>query len=134
MLSYKSYFVVAVGGALGSMARFWFSGLVARHFETFPWGTILVNVTGSFVIGLFFALTEPQGIWQVAPRWREFFMLGICGGDTTFSSFSLQTLNLAREGQWFYAGANVALSVVLCLVAVWLGHLLAVVFNSMKGA
>jgi CrcB protein len=133
MLSCKSYMLVALGGALGSVARFWFSGLVARHFETFPWGTLLVNVSGSFAIGLFFTLTEPQGTWQVAPRWREFFMIGICGGYTTFSSFSLQTLNLAREGQWIYAGANVVLSFVLCLVAVWLGHVLAMSFNSMKG-
>jgi len=125
---------VALGGALGSVARYWFSGVVAEHFgKTFPWGTVLVNVSCSFLIGLFFTLTEPQGSWQVAPTWREFFMVGICGGYTTFSSFSLQTLNLAREGQWLYAAANAVLSLVLCLVAVWLGHVLAASFNSMKG-
>ena len=129
-----SYILVALGGALGSVARFWFSGFVADHFgETFPWGTLLVNVSGSFVIGLFFSLTQPNGSLLVAPSWREFFMIGICGGYTTFSSFSLQTLNLARGGQWLYAGANALLSLVLCLVAVWLGHLLATSFNSMKG-
>jgi len=129
-----SYILVALGGALGSVARFWFSGLAARHLgETFPWGTLLVNVSGSFVIGLFFTLTEPEGSVLAAPSSRLFFMTGICGGYTTFSSFSLQTLNLAREGQWLYAGANAVLSLALCLVAVWLGHLLASSFNSLKG-
>lgn len=129
-----SYISIAVGGALGSVARYWFSGLVARHLgETFPWGTLLVNVSGSMIIGFFFTLTDEQGAWLVGPVWRQFFMVGICGGYTTFSSFSLQTLNLAREGQWFYAGANAVLSVVLCLLGVWLGHLLAASFNSMRG-
>ena len=67
-----SYILVAVGGALGSVARFWFSGLVSRHFgETFPWGTLLVNVSGSFVIGLFFTLTQPEGSWLVRPSWAR---------------------------------------------------------------
>src|SRR5205823_4845409 len=105
--------------------------LVARYFgETFPWGTILVNVSGSFAIGLFAALTEPGGgRWLVSPAWRQWFMVGICGGYTTFSSFSLQTLSLARAGEWFYAGANAMLSLALCLLAVWLGHLLAMSLN-----
>lgn len=123
MLSYLS---IALGGALGSVARFWFSGLIAARFgETFPLGTILVNVTGSFAIGFFATLTSPDGRVLVSPSFREFFMIGICGGYTTFSSFSLQTLNLASDGEWLYAGMNVVLSVVLCLVAVWLGHLAA---------
>ena len=121
-----SYLWIAIGGALGSVARFWFSGLVAQRFgETFPLGTILVNVTGSFAIGFFATLTSPDGRVLVSPSFREFFMIGICGGYTTFSSFSLQTLNLANDGEWLYAGLNVVLSVVLCLVAVWLGHLAA---------
>jgi|SRR5438552_1472027 len=129
-----SYILIAIGGALGSVARFWFSGLVARHYgETFPWGTLLVNVSGSFVIGLFFTLTEPEGSWLVGPSWRGFVMFGICGGYTTFSSFSLQTLNLMREGEWLYAGGNALLSFTLCLLAVWLGHLLAMSLNSLKG-
>ena len=129
-----SYILVALGGAMGSVARFWFSGLVVRHLgETFPWGTILVNVSGSFAIGLFYTLTGPEGSWWAAPSWRQFLMIGVCGGYTTFSSFSLQTLNLARDGEWLYAGANAVLSLVLCLLAVWLGHLLATSFNSMKG-
>jgi CrcB protein len=129
-----TYAMVAAGGALGSVARFWFSGLLAQRYgETFPIGTLIVNVTGSFIIGFFAALTGPDGRWLVSPTARTFFMAGICGGYTTFSSFSLQTLNLAREGEWFYAGLNAALSFVLCMLAVWLGHALALAINSAKG-
>jgi CrcB protein len=130
-----SYLWIFLGGGLGSIARFAASGLVARQFgETFPWGTLLVNVSGSFIIGWFATVTAPEGRWLVAPSFREFFMLGICGGYTTFSSFSLQTLTLVEDGQWFKAGANAALSVFLCLAAVWLGHLLALSFNPTKGS
>ena len=129
-----SYFWIFLGGGLGSIARFAGSGFIARHFgETFPWGTLLVNVTGSFIIGFFATLTDSGGRWLVAPSARQFVMLGICGGYTTFSSFSLQTLNLARDGEWFRAGANATLSFVLCLVAVWLGHVLAAYLNSTQG-
>ena len=128
------YFWVGLGGALGSVARFWASGFVARHFgETFPFGTLVVNVTGSFIIGFFSTLTGPDGRWLVAPQGRTFFMIGVCGGYTTSSSFSLQTLDLARDGEWLYAGANAALSLVLCMVAVWFGHVLAAHLNPTKG-
>lgn len=127
-------FVVFLGSGLGGLARWWLSGLVAdRVGETFPWGTLVVNVSGSLVIGLFATLTGTEGRWLAPPLLRQFFMLGVCGGYTTFSSFSLQTLNLAEDGQWFRAGANAVLSLVLCLVAVWLGHLLAVTVNTAKG-
>ena len=129
-----NYFWIFLGGGLGSIARFGASGLVARWFgETFPWGTLLVNVSGCLAIGLFGTLTAPEGRWMVSPSLRQFFMIGICGGYTTFSSFSLQTLSLAEEGEWARAGANVVASVVLCLAAVWVGHLLAVNLSSMKG-
>jgi fluoride exporter len=129
-----SYLWVAFGGALGSVARFWCSGFAAAHFgETFPWGTLLVNVAGSFVIGFFAALTGPDGRWLAASHTREFVMIGVCGGYTTFSSFSLQTLSLVQDGEWFRAGANVLASAALCLVAVWLGHVLALNLNSLKG-
>ncbi len=125
---------IALGGAIGSVLRYWFSGLIARVWgETFPWGTIIVNITGCFIIGLFFTVTGSEGRMLVTPIWRQFFMIGICGGYTTFSSFSLQTLNLANDGQWFRAGANILLSVALCLIAVWLGHVLALQINSSKG-
>ena len=127
-----AYLWIAIGGALGSVGRYWFSGVVGRHFgETFPWGTLLVNVSGSLVIGFFATLTGSDGRWLV-PAWfrQQFFMLGVCGGYTTFSSFSLQTLTLAEDGEWLYAGANILLSVVSCLAAVWLGHLLPASFNA----
>jgi CrcB protein len=130
-----AYLWVAIGGALGSVGRYWVSGLVAERFgETFPWGTILINVTGSFIIGIFAAFTDPDGRLLATPGFRQFFMIGICGGYTTFSSFSLQTLRLAQDREWLYAGGNIILSVVLCLVAVWLGYLLGTMFNSMKGS
>jgi CrcB protein len=130
-----NYLWVGVGGAFGSMARFWVSGFVARHFgETFPFGTLVVNVSGSFLIGFFATLTDTDGRWLVAPSFRTFFMAGVCGGYTTFSSFSLQTLNLARDGEWLHAGANGVLSFVLCMAAVWLGHVAAASLNPTKGA
>jgi CrcB protein len=120
------YLLVALGSGLGGLARFALSGYIAHHWgETFPWGTLLVNVTGSFLIGFFATLTEPGGRVFVSGTGRQFFMTGILGGYTTFSSFSLQTLTLARNDQWLQAGANTVASVILCLVAVWLGHILA---------
>jgi fluoride exporter len=122
---------IFVGGGAGSLARWAASNLVAHAVgETFPWGTVLVNVSGSIVIGVFAALTGPDGRWMASDAFRQFFMLGVCGGYTTFSSFSLQTLSLAEHGEWFKAGANVTLSVVLCLAGVWLGHLVASALNS----
>jgi fluoride exporter len=130
-----SYFWIAIGSALGGVARYWCSGVVARMVgETFPWGTFVVNVVGSFIIGFFATLTGPDGRLYVGSTARQFVMVGICGGYTTFSSFSLQTLNLMNDGEWFRAGANVGLSVLCCMIAVWMGHLAAVGMNSMKWA
>ena len=129
-----AYVWIAIGGALGSMARYWCSGLVAQHVgETFPWGTVVVNVVGSFVIGFFGTLTGPDGRLLVGSTARQFVMVGLCGGYTTFSSFSLQTLNLLRDGEWGYAGGNIAASVALCLLGVWLGHVAAAALNQMQG-
>lgn len=117
------YLWVALGSALGGVARYWCSGFVANRVgETFPWGTMIVNVAGSFVIGFFATLTASEGGLFVPTEARVFVMVGICGGYTTFSSFSLQTLNLVHDGEFLYAGLNVLLSVALCLVAVWIGH------------
>src|SRR6266568_3266938 len=122
---------IFVGGGLGTLARGGASGFVANRIgQTFPWGTLAVNVSGSFIIGLFATLTGTEGRFLAPASFRQFFMLGVCGGYTTFSSFSLQTLNLAEEGEWLYAGANVVFSVVSCLVAVWLGHLFAAGINA----
>jgi fluoride exporter len=128
-----SYLWVALGGALGTTARYWLSGVVARSVgETFPWGTLVINVTGSFVIGFFGALTGPDGRVFVGSTARQFVMIGVCGGYTTFSSFSLQTLNLMNDGEWLQAGANVVLSVLLCMIAVWAGVVLAGSINAMR--
>jgi fluoride exporter len=131
--SMLAYVWVALGGALGTTARYWLSGVVARSVgETFPWGTMVINISGSFVIGFFGALTGPDGRWFVGSTARQFVMIGMCGGYTTFSSFSLQTLNLANDGEWLGAGANIGLSVALCLIAVWVGVALASLINAMR--
>jgi CrcB protein len=130
-----TYLWIALGGALGSVARFacsaWVAGAVG---ETFPWGTMLINVVGSFVIGFFATLTGPDGRVLVPGDVRQFVMVGVCGGYTTFSSFSLQTLNLAQDGEYVRASLNVVLSVVLCLASVWLGHVAAMSLNAVKGS
>jgi len=129
-----NYIFVGLGSAMGGISRFWASGLVANRFgQSFPFGTLFVNVTGSFIIGFFATMTAPDGRWLVGPAGRNFFMTGFCGGYTTFSSFSLQTLNLAQDEEWLYAGGNAVLNLVLCLVAVWLGHILAEFINPAKG-
>ncbi len=130
------YFWIGLGGAIGSMARYGLGGLVSQKFgETFPFGTLAINVTGSFIIGFLGALASSEG--RLDPQSRvfvtRFLMVGVCGGFTTFSSFSLQTLNLLNDREWLYAGGNILLSVALCLVAVWLGFMLGAMLNSMKG-
>jgi CrcB protein len=125
-----SYALVALGSAIGGTLRYWLSGLIAESIgSTFPWGTLVVNVTGSAAIGFFATLTGTDGRVFVPAEWRTFFMVGICGGYTTFSSFSLQTLALAQDGEWGPALANMGMSVAACLVAVWLGHAGALLLN-----
>ena len=127
--------LVMAGGALGTGARYAISGLVAASIgETFPWGTLIINITGSFIIGFVFTLTAPDGRLMVSGGTRQFIMTGFCGGYTTFSSFSLQTLNLIRDGEWMAAGGNIAGSVTLCMIGVWLGSLTAGLINQLKGA
>jgi len=125
-----TYGWIALGSAIGGVARYWCSGLAAEAIgETFPWGTLIVNVAGSFVIGFFATLSGPDGRMLIPSDARQFVMVGLCGGYTTFSSFSLQTLNLMRDGDWLRAGGNVVLSVALCMIAVWLGHVAAAGLN-----
>lgn len=129
------YLWIAIGSALGGMARYWCSGVIAQRIgETFPWDTLVVNILGSFIIGFFAAMTGPDGRLMVSPEIRQFVMIGICGGYTTFSSFSLQTLNLLHDGEFLQAGFNIILSVILCLIFVWVGYILATFFNQVKGA
>ncbi|HEX6850842.1 MAG TPA: fluoride efflux transporter CrcB [Candidatus Polarisedimenticolaceae bacterium] len=114
---------VCFGGFLGTGARYALNGWIAQRYgETFPVGTLAVNVLGSFAIGVIYAATGPDSRWVVSPDVRQFLMIGILGGFTTFSSFSLQTLALLREGEVGAAVANVVLSVVLCLLAAWAGE------------
>ena len=118
-----AYLWICLGSALGGGCRYWISGAIARRFgESFPTGTVFVNISGCFIIGLVAALTDPEGPHLVSPAVRQFVMVGVLGGYTTFSSFGLQTLTLMQDGEWLYAFANVLLSVILCLAAVWLGH------------
>ena len=127
------FLIVFLGGGLGAALRHGINLLSARTLGTeFPYGTLIINVTGSLVIGIFAALTGPDGRVFASSTVRQFVMIGICGGYTTFSSFSLQTLNLVNDGEWFRAGANIVLSVLLCLIAVWGGVILANVFNAMR--
>ncbi len=126
----NAYFWIAVGSALGGVARHWSGEAAARLLGlAFPWGTLFVNVLGSFVIGLFFAATGPDGRVTVSAEAKAFVMVGLCGGFTTFSAFSLQTLALMQDGEWLRAGANIAASVILCLLAVWLGYVAAQVLS-----
>jgi fluoride exporter len=121
-----SYLWIGLGGALGSMLRFWLATAIGHRWgEAFPTGTLFVNVTGSFLIGLVASWgVTPDGPLP-HPTLRQFLMVGVLGGYTTFSAFSLQTLHLLRSAHWLAAGLNVLGSVALCLVAVWLGHLVA---------
>jgi len=117
------FLCICLGGFLGTGARYGLNGLVSRRFgETFPLGTLMVNVLGSFVIGVIFVATGPDSPVIVSATTRQFLMVGILGGFTTFSSFSLQTLALLREGDLGAAMANVGLSVCLCLLAAWAGE------------
>ena len=119
---FTSVLTIGLGSALGGMTRYGCALLFEQWLGAgFPWGTLFVNVTGSFAIGFLFALTAADGHWPVTDEWRLFAMAGFCGGYTTFSSFSLQTHALGRERAWAAVAANVGGSVVLCLLAVWLG-------------
>jgi CrcB protein len=121
---------VALGSVLGGMARYFVSGFVARRVgETFPWGTLIVNVSGAFLIGIFGALAESDASMLASPDPWLFAVTGFLGCYTTVSSFSLQSLALARDGQSSRAGSYVVISVGLCLAAVTAGFTLASLFK-----
>lgn len=129
------YFWIFFGSGLGGVARFALSGLVAHRFgETFPWGTFVINVTGSFLIGFVATLTDPESRILVGSTARQFLMTGVLGGYTTYSSFSLQTMALARDGEWLRAGGNALGTFILCFIAVWLGHLCAAWLNTLRSS
>jgi CrcB protein len=119
----QAYLWIGLGGALGSMARHWSNGAVGVLMGVgFPWGTLVVNVVGSLVIGFAAAVMSSDGRFPTGDAPRQFLMVGLCGGYTTFSAFSLQNLALMQSGQWASAAANAGLSVGLCMVAVWIGY------------
>jgi len=114
--------MLAVGGALGTLARYGLNGAISARIATFPLGTMVVNVTGCFAIGFIASVSGPSmGRSWLKPEWRDFLMVGFCGGYTTFSSYGIQTLNLARDGEWLHVAGNVIGSNVLGLGAVYLG-------------
>ncbi|MFM8364356.1 MAG: fluoride efflux transporter CrcB [Verrucomicrobiota bacterium] len=129
----KEALAVMAGGALGSLARWgvaiWFAS--QPWSEKFPWATLAVNVTGSFAIGFLAELMIEDGPFFLGSGFRAFLLVGILGGFTTFSAFSLQTLALVRDGQPALAVWNIFLSVAVCFFAVWLGILLAQKIHSL---
>ncbi len=118
--------LVVLGGGIGGGLRYLMAaGIDQRHGSAFPLGILAVNTLGSLVIGYLAGLPMEESRWITSERARLLFMTGLCGGFTTFSSFSLQTFALLRDEQWFHAGANIVGSVLLCLLCVWLGYQLA---------
>ena len=127
--SFTNTLFIAIGGALGSVARYWGGVWMAPYSQSLPWGTILINILGSFAITFFGTLTIASGRMPLADSWRLFFMVGICGGFTTFSSFSLQTFELLQSNMPGRALANIAASVLLCLAASAVGYYAAAGIN-----
>lgn len=121
-----TYLYIAVGGALGSAGRYWMAGAVDERLnDTLPWGTLVVNVLGSLAIGAL------AGVASLPSGARLLLVVGLCGGFTTFSAFSLQTVELLREGAVGRAAANVLAAVCVCVAATWIG--LAAVARSPLG-
>ena len=119
------FLAVAFGGAAGSVSRLYAGRLVMSITGgTFPLGTMVVNITGAIIIGFFAALAEPESRFFMSANTRLLLMTGFCGGYTTFSTFSLETVALMSDGQWIGASINVFGSVLLCLAGVWLGSIL----------
>ena len=128
------YGLVALGAVIGGVLRALASmGAIAFFGAGFPWGTLIVNVAGSFLIGFYADMTGPDGRVFAGTRQRQFVMTGICGGFTTFSVFSLETIRLIQSGGATYAVLNIGVSVAAWLAAVWLGHLLAARLNRLGG-
>ncbi|MBB5045731.1 CrcB protein [Rhodopseudomonas rhenobacensis] len=128
------YALIAAGSVIGGCARYLVNvAQLAWLGPEFPWATLFVNVTGSFVIGFYAAIAGPDGRLFASSRQRQFVMTGICGGYTTFSGFSLETFQLLRSGHALAALINLGVSPVSWLVAVWLGHFAATRLNRLKG-
>jgi len=116
--------LVGVAGLIGTLLRYWLSGLVARQYgETFPWGTLVVNLVGCFLAGAVFYVTEER--FLISPTLRTVILIGFLGGFTTFSSYGLQTFTLLRDGEIGWAAVNIAASNVFGLLMVWTGYVVS---------
>ena len=121
---FSTYLWIAVGAVLGASSRYFLSGLVARSVSSaFPYGTLLINVTGSLVLGFFLTYSTDRVLLD--PRWRLFIAIGFCGSYTTFSSYAFESFALMEQSQWLLASVNVLASNALCLAAVLAGAALA---------
>lgn len=121
-MTWQTYLGVMAGGAAGVGARLFLSNYIANQFgQSFPWGTLIVNVSGCFIIGLFSGITGPDGLFMTSPLVRQIITIGILGGFTTFSAFSLQTISLLADGEFFYGASNIVASLLFCLAGTWLG-------------
>jgi fluoride exporter len=119
-----NYVWIALGAVVGASARYFLSGLIARNFSTtFPYGTLLINLTGSLVLGFFLIFASERVLLD--PRWRLLVAIGFCGSYTTFSSFAFESFALMEQGQWLLMSLNILASNLLCLVAVLAGAALA---------
>ncbi len=119
-----NYLWIAVGAVAGASARYFLSGLMARlHPASFPYGTLLINITGSVVLGFFLVYSTERVLLD--PRWRLLVAIGFCGSYTTFSSYAFESFALMEQGQWLLVGMNILASNLLCLAAVLAGAALA---------
>lgn len=128
-MSLTTCLFIMLGGAIGTLLRYVISVLTTTAPHQLPWGTIAINIAGSFLIGFFGTMTLAHGRFPASENVRLFVMVGVCGGFTTFSSFSLQTLDLMRAGSMGRAAINVVASVMLCVGAAAAGHVVAAHFN-----
>lgn len=119
-MTFTNYIWVIIGGGIGSAARYWLSGYISRWSgSVFPWGTLVVNIIGCLVIGIFMSVFHERFV--ETPQLRLLLTIGICGGFTTFSTFSYETIMLLQSSEYFYATMYIGGSLVLCLVGTWLG-------------
>lgn len=117
-----NYILVGIGAAIGGTVRYWISNVIYIIFsENFPYGTLVVNVVGSFILGFLMFYSNDREF--LSPQLRLFLTVGFCGGFTTFSTFSFETMNLFRETQYLLGSVNILLNLLLCLIGVFLAYL-----------